>query len=161
MRRLPVLTTRFSRRMLALLLVSGAWGCALPRWPVAGVLTSPFGLRLRGWRPDLHEGVDIAAPEGTPVRALRGGTVTFAGVQGGYGNVVYIQHGGGVISVYGHLSRIAVTRGARVANGEVIGAVGRTGDASGAHLHLEVWRGRRAEDPVPLLGGFPPRGPAR
>jgi len=105
--------------------------------------------------------VDIAAPEGTAVRALRSGTVTFAGVQGGYGNVVYIQHGGSTISVYAHLSRIAVARGARVTNGQVIGAVGHTGDASGAHLHLEVWRSGRPEDPVPLLGGFPPHGPAR
>lgn len=124
------------------------------------MLTSPYGLRFRGWRPDLHEGVDIAAPEGTAVRALQGGTVTFAGVQGGYGNVVYVQHGG-TTSVYAHLSRIAVARGARVTSGQVIGAVGHTGNASGAHLHLEVWRGGRPEDPVPLLGGFPPRGPAR
>jgi len=146
-------------RALALGLLLGAAGCSLPRWPVAGVLTSPYGFRLRGWRPDLHEGVDIAAPEGTPVRAMRGGTVTFAGVQGGYGNVVYLQHGAGTISVYAHLSSIAVTRGARVTNGQVLGAVGRTGSATGAHLHLEVWRSGRSEDPVPLLGGFPPRPP--
>ena len=121
-------------------------------------MISPYGLRLRGWRPELHEGVDVVAPEGTPVRALKGGTVTFAGMQGGYGNVVYIRHGGSTISVYAHLSRIAVARGVRVAHGQLIGTVGRTGNATGAHLHLEVWRNGRSEDPVPLLGGFPPRG---
>jgi murein DD-endopeptidase MepM/ murein hydrolase activator NlpD len=145
--------------LLALALAAVTSACALPRWPVSGVLTSPYGLRFRGIRPDLHEGVDVAAPEGTPVRAVMGGTVRFAGEQGGYGNVVYLDHGGS-ITVYAHLRSIAVERGARVAHGQVIGEVGRTGSASGPHLHLEVWRNGRSEDPVGLLGGFPP-GQAR
>jgi len=126
---------------------------------VAGVLTSPYGLRFRGWRPELHEGVDVAAPAGTPVHALMAGTVVSAGSRSGYGNVVYIDHGGGTVSVYAHLASMAVTRGARVRLGETIGTVGATGDATGPHLHLEVWRNGRSEDPVPLLGG-PPRPPA-
>lgn len=148
---------RRTLRLLCLLLVLPLGACSLPRWPVAGTVTSPFGLRFRGWSPDLHPGVDIAAPEGTPVRALADGRVTFAARSGGYGNLVAIDHGGGTISRYAHLAEIRVARGERVQNGDVIGTVGRTGNATGAHLHLEVWRGGRAEDPVPLLGGFPPR----
>lgn len=141
---------------LAVLAVAAAIaGCALPRWPVAGTLTSPFGLRFRGWRPDLHEGVDVSAPAGTPVRAAMSGTVSFAGQQGGYGNVVYIQHGG-TTTIYAHLATITVARGERVAHAQVIGTVGRSGSATGYHLHFEVWRGGRPEDPVGLLGGFPP-----
>lgn len=141
---------------LAVLLLAGALGgCTLPRWPLeSGTMTSPFGLRFRGIRPDLHHGVDIAAPEGTPVRALDEGRVSFADYSGGFGNVVYIAHGGGTTSVYAHLAEIRVTRGQEVKNGDVIGTVGRTGSATGAHLHLEVWRGGRPEDPVPLLGGW-------
>jgi murein DD-endopeptidase MepM/ murein hydrolase activator NlpD len=86
-----------------------------------------------------------------------GGTVTFAGEQGGYGNVVYIQHGG-TTTVYAHLATISVARGGRAAHGQVIGTVGRSGSATGYHLHFEVWRGGRPEDPVALLGGFPPTG---
>lgn len=143
--------------LLALTTALSAGGCALPRWPVAGTVTSPFGLRFRGWSPDLHHGVDIAAPEGTPVRALKAGRVRFAGRQGGYGNVIYLDHGMGTTSVYAHLAAIRVTRGQQVRHGDVIGTVGRTGSATGAHLHLEVWQGGRPQDPVPLLGGFPPR----
>jgi murein DD-endopeptidase MepM/ murein hydrolase activator NlpD len=146
--------------LLTMALTATATACAMPRWPVAGVLTSPYGLRFRGLRPDLHEGVDIAAPEGTPVHAVMSGTVRFAGAHGGYGNVVYLDHGGST-TVYAHLRSIAVTRGARVGNGEVIGEVGRTGSATGPHLHLEVWRSGRSEDPVPLLGGFPARPASR
>lgn len=134
-----------------------AGGCALPRWPVAGTMTSPFGLRFRGWSPDLHPGVDIAAPQGTPVRSLKAGRVRFAGRQGGYGNVIYVDHGSGTTSVYAHLAEIRVARGQRVDLGEVIGTVGRTGNATGPHLHLEVWQHGRPQDPVPLLGGVPPR----
>ncbi|HSJ15171.1 MAG TPA: M23 family metallopeptidase [Longimicrobiales bacterium] len=139
---------------LALALVSS---CSLPRWPVSGTMTSPFGLRFRGWRPDVHEGVDISAPRGTPVRAMRAGEVLFAGRQGGYGLVVILAHGTNVRSLYAHLSRIDVAKGQRVRAGEGIGAVGQTGNATGPHLHFEVWRWGRPEDPVPLLGGMPPR----
>lgn len=146
------------RPLLLLLPVALALGaCALPRWPVDGVMTSPYGLRFRGWSPDLHPGVDIAAPEGTPVRALKRGRVHFAGRQGGYGNVIYLDHGGGTVSLYAHLAEIRVSAGQRVRHGEVIGTVGRSGNATGAHLHLEIWMHGRPQDPVPLLGGFPRR----
>jgi murein DD-endopeptidase MepM/ murein hydrolase activator NlpD len=144
-----------------LLLALLAAGCSIPRWPVEGTVTSPFGFRMRGWSPDLHHGVDIAAPEGTPVRAMRSGTVEHAGPWGGYGLAVVISHGGSVRTLYAHLSRLDVRVGERVRGGHGIGAVGRTGNATGPHLHFEVWRWGRPDDPVPLLGGFPPCGAGR
>ena len=131
--------------------------CSIPRWPVAGEMTSPYGLRLRGLAPDIHEGVDVAAPGGTPVLAMKSGRVEHAGAWGGYGLSIVIAHGTNVRTLYAHLSRIDVREGDRVSGGQQIGAVGSTGNATGPHLHFEVWRWGRAEDPVPLLGGFPPR----
>lgn len=132
-------------------------GCALPRWPVDAPLTSAFGLRFLGIRPDIHRGVDLAAPEGTPVRAMTHGVVRYAGIQTGYGNVVWLDHGSGVLTVYAHLSRVDVRTGARVRAGEVIALSGSSGDATAPHLHFEVWRWGRQVDPVPLLGGRPSR----
>lgn len=142
-------------RRAALLLAVAAAGCAIPRWPVDGPMTSPFGVRWRGFLPELHRGVDIAVPTGTPVRAMAGGRVRFAGVQGSYGNVVWLDHGGAVLTVYAHLSAIQVTAGQSVGPGDVVGLSGATGNAAGPHLHFEVWRWDRQVDPVPLLGRFP------
>lgn len=139
---------------LGLALAAGA--CAIPRWPVDGTLTSDYGVRFRGVRPGFHHGVDIAVPEGTPVHAMRGGTVHFAGVLGGYGNVVILRHGPGLSSVYAHLSRIGVSRGDVVRGRAVIGLSGRSGNATGPHLHFEIVRHGHSDDPVRLLGG-PPR----
>jgi murein DD-endopeptidase MepM/ murein hydrolase activator NlpD len=139
---------------LSVLLVA----CSMPRWPVEGPLVSPFGLRFQGLRPDLHRGVDISVPDGTEVRTMARGRVRFAGVMGGYGNVVWVDHRGAVISVYAHLSSVMVRTGEEVRGGEVIGLSGRSGNAQGPHLHFEVWRHGREVDPVPLLGGLPGRG---
>lgn len=141
--------------LLALSLALSTGGCGLPRWPVEGPLTSPFGLRFRGLLPDLHRGVDIQVPVGTEVHALSRGRVRYAGRMAGYGLVVWLDHPGDIMSVYGHLSSIRVRAGEEVGGGEVIGLSGRTGEASGPHLHFEVWRHGREVDPVPLLGGFP------
>lgn len=84
-----------------------------------------------------HMGVDYAAPTGTPVRTIGDGTVEFAGVQRGYGNVIYIRHRNNQVTVYAHLSRIGVRQGQRVGQGDFIGAVGTTGASTGPHLHLE------------------------
>ncbi|MEX0908057.1 MAG: M23 family metallopeptidase [Gemmatimonadota bacterium] len=132
-------------------------GCSIPRWPVDGVVTSPYGLRMRGWSPDIHEGVDVAASSGTPVRAMKSGHVEHAGAWGGYGLSVLLTHGSNVRTLYAHLSRIDVREGESVSGQQVIGAVGQTGNATGPHLHFEVWRWERAEDPVPLLGSRPSR----
>jgi murein DD-endopeptidase MepM/ murein hydrolase activator NlpD len=129
--------------------------CAIPRWPVEGTLTSDYGLRFRGLRPGWHHGVDIAVPSGTPIHAMRNGTVVFAGVMSGYGNVVVIRHSRHLSTVYGHLSRIEVSRGDRVTGRQVVGLAGSSGNATGAHLHFEVVRSGRSEDPVRLLGGPP------
>jgi len=116
---------------------------AFLRSPVAFTrVTSGFSLArlhpfLQTWRA--HKGVDFAAPTGTPVRAAGSGRVIVAGIQGGYGNVVMLQHGGSYSTVYAHLSRFAagIKPGVRVDQGEVIGYVGQTGWATGPHLHYE------------------------
>jgi murein DD-endopeptidase MepM/ murein hydrolase activator NlpD len=142
-------------RILILALLLGSTGCSLPHWPVHGPLLSPFGLRARGFSLDLHRGVDIDVPDGTPVRAMTGGQVRFAGTMRGYGLVVWLDHRGSIMTVYAHLSALEVREGETVRNGQILGLSGHSGDVTGPHLHFEVWRHGREVDPVPLLGGFP------
>ena len=118
-------------------------------------MTSPWGLRLLGWRPDFHHGVDIYVPTGTPVHAMKSGQVAVAGSQAGYGNVVVLSHGS-TQTIYAHLSEIQVKTGESVKGGQVIGLSGASGNATGPHLHFEIIRDGRSEDPVLLLGGPPP-----
>lgn len=142
----------------ALLIACGAFtlaGCHLPRWPVAAPLTSGFGMRFMGWRPDIHHGVDLDVPTGTAVAAMANGTVRFAGVMSGFGNVIWIDHAGGIMSIYAHLSRIDVGAGQSVRAGDRIGASGATGSVTAPHLHFEVWRWGRPVDPIAVLGGKP------
>lgn len=139
----------------AALLVLGLAGCALPRWPVEAPITSAYGLRFSGIVPGSHRGVDLNVPHGTPVMAMSDGHVRYAGNMSGYGNVVWLDHGGSVLTVYAHLSEIRVTVGTRVRGGSVIARSGASGDVTGPHLHFEVWRWGRPVDPVPLLGGRP------
>ena len=110
--------------------------------PTIGRLASSFGLRrhpILGYMR-MHKGMDIAAPHGTPIRAAIDGIVAFAGRSGGYGNFVKLSHAGGLATGYGHMSRISVRPGSRVARGQVIGFVGSTGMSTGPHLHWELWR---------------------
>ncbi|MDE2275155.1 MAG: M23 family metallopeptidase [Burkholderiales bacterium] len=113
-------------------------------------ITSGFAMRfhpiLKAWRK--HEGIDYAAPIGTPVRAVGDGQVEFAGQQNGYGNVVILRHSNNRSTLYAHLSRIDVHRGERVEQGERIGAVGMTGWATGPHLHFEFRIGATHVDPL-------------
>jgi murein DD-endopeptidase MepM/ murein hydrolase activator NlpD len=113
-------------------------------------ISSGFAMRLhpihRTWRR--HLGVDYAAPTGTTVRTVGDGTVSFAGWQNGYGNVVQVQHGGDRLTLYAHLSRIDVRRGQRVEQGDRIGAVGMTGWATGPHLHFEFRVRGQHQDPL-------------
>lgn len=149
---------RWGRRLapgLFAILVLGLPGCSIPRWPVQGPLSSDFGVRFRGLLPGLHRGVDITVPLGTEVRAMAPARVRFAGTMAGYGSVVWLDHGGSVLSVYAHLSEIHVRTGQAVAGRQVIGLSGMSGNATGPHLHFEIWRWGREEDPVMLLGGFP------
>ncbi len=108
-----------------------------------------------GWRPDLHRGVDLDVPTGTQVTAMAGGRVRFAGVQRGFGNVVWLDHAAGFATAYAHLSRVDVSQGDRVRTGQLLGLSGATGNASAPHLHFEVWRWGRPVDPIPVLGGKP------
>ncbi len=120
-------------------------------WPVLGALTSPYGWRrhpIQGGG-QLHTGIDIASRTGTPVRAARDGAVLYAGWWGGYGKVVILDHGGGISTLYGHLSATLVVPGQRVRRGQVIGRVGSTGYSTGPHLHFEV---RVAGKPVNPIG---------
>ena len=142
--------------MAGLLALFTVVGCTIPRWPVDGTLTSAFGLRWVGLLPDVHRGVDIEVPSGTEVRTMAPGSVRYAGPMVGYGSVVWMDHGGGVLTVYAHLSEMRVRTGDVVEGHEVVGLSGATGEASGPHLHFELWRWGREQDPVPLLGG-PPR----
>lgn len=115
--------------------------------PVRGPISSGFGAPRSFWRPRSHTGVDIATRPGTPVRAPMGGTVAYAGWRGGYGRTIIIDHGGEVHTLYGHLSRIEVSRGQRIAPHAVIGLTGATGHASGPHLHYEILARGRPIDP--------------
>jgi murein DD-endopeptidase MepM/ murein hydrolase activator NlpD len=115
-------------------------------WPVNGVVTSGFGWR---WGR-MHEGIDIAAPTGTPIRAAAGGSIIYAGYMGGYGNIVVIDHGNGLSTAYAHQSAIYIGGGS-VSQGTVIGAVGSTGHSTGPHLHFEVRVNGSAVDPMGYL----------
>ena len=120
--------------------------------PVQGTLTSPFGPRhhpiLKTVR--LHAGVDWAAPTGTPIVAALAGTLNYVGDGGGYGQVIYIDHPGGLQSRYAHMSRYAdgMRAGVEVAAGQVIGYVGTTGRSTGPHLHFEIRQGGEPVDPL-------------
>jgi murein DD-endopeptidase MepM/ murein hydrolase activator NlpD len=116
-------------------------------WPISGTFTSPFGQR---WGR-LHAGIDLAAPEGTPIRAADSGTVVLAGWTGGYGNYTCIAHGGSLSTCYAHQSRYGTSVGARVSKGQVIGYVGNTGHSFGAHLHFETRVNGTPVDPMGYL----------
>ncbi len=115
-------------------------------------VTSGFKMRfhpiLQTWRA--HLGVDYAAPTGTPVRAVGDGVVEFAGVQGGFGNVVFLKHRNNHTTVYAHLSRISVRKGQSVSQGQNLGAVGSTGWATGPHLHFEFRVNGQHQDPMTI-----------
>lgn len=116
-------------------------------WPTGGVVTSPFGPR---WGR-LHRGIDINAPTGTPVVAAKGGTVVFAGENGGFGLNAIIDHGGGFATVYAHLSSLSVVNGQSIGQGAGVGLSGCSGSCTGAHLHFETRVNGEAQDPMLYL----------
>ena len=122
-------------------------------WPVAGWLSSSYGNRTDPFTndKDFHPGLDISADYGVPVLATGDATVSGAGPNGAYGNMVMLDHGFGIVTKYGHLSRIAVINEQRVKRGDVIGYVGSTGRSTGSHLHYEVWMNGRLTNPMTLL----------
>ena len=117
-----------------------AGGTGQLAWPVNGEITSPFGWRVHPiWGTQIfHAGLDIGADYGDPVHAADSGTVVFAGWMGGYGNAVMIDHGGGMVTLYGHNSSITVGEGEQVSKGQTIALAGSTGNSTGPHCHFEV-----------------------
>ena len=122
-------------------------------WPCAGTVVSPFGYRIHpilGYRK-LHTGIDIAAAYGVPIHSSAAGTVIYASWMGGYGNVIIVDHGDGLSTLYAHQSSLAVGNGAHVARGQTIGYVGSTGFSTGPHLHYEVRVNGNPVDPMGYL----------
>lgn len=122
-------------------------------WPVTGLISSPFG-----WRRDpitgqhaYHDGLDISADPGRPVQAAASGVVAKTLQYGGLGRAVYVSHGFGVTTIYGHLSRVLVRPGQKVERGDLVGLVGNTGRATGYHLHYEIQQDGRPVNPMPYL----------
>lgn len=116
-------------------------------WPNRGAITSRF--EFRGGRH--HHGIDLAAPIGAPIFASLDGTVQFVGGRGSYGLLVILNHGNGLTTWYGHASRLLVTTGRRVSRGQVIAAVGTTGQVTGPNLHFEVRQDDIPQDPMAFL----------
>jgi murein DD-endopeptidase MepM/ murein hydrolase activator NlpD len=119
------------------------------QWPVRGVVTSPYGPR---WGT-FHRGIDIGVGQGTPIGAAANGTIFFSGQMDGYGNVILIDHGNGIVTLYAHQSQLMATKGQYVTRGTTIGLVGSTGHSTGPHLHFEVRIGSSgmAVDPMGYL----------
>lgn len=153
--------SRFAQ-VVALVAISGTIACATGRrpadraavphgWPCprdVAVITSDFGAERGRAR---HEGIDLSAPAGTRVVATAGGVVRTAERRGDFGRVVVIDHGDGWRTRYAHLKRIKVKKGKRVTRGEVVGTVGKSGNATGNHLHYEISHHGVAVDPRPYL----------
>jgi murein DD-endopeptidase MepM/ murein hydrolase activator NlpD len=122
-------------------------------WPAVGKISSVFGMREHpryGGRK-LHTGIDITMPKGTPLHATADGVVSFADRNGGNGNIVVIEHGHGLTTVYAHNSKNSVKAGQAVKRGEVIALSGSTGVSTGPHVHYEVWRDGQSINPAPFL----------
>jgi murein DD-endopeptidase MepM/ murein hydrolase activator NlpD len=126
----------------------------------AGVISSAYGQRFDpiDGQPRFHRGVDIAAPAGTPINSVAAGRVVFSGVAPGYGNLVEIDHGGGWVTRYAHNAKNLVSTGDVVQVGQRVATVGRTGRATGDHVHFEVQRHGRAVDPKEFLDAVPKGG---
>jgi murein DD-endopeptidase MepM/ murein hydrolase activator NlpD len=124
-------------------------------WPIHGWLSAGFGMRpdpFTGER-DFHPGLDISADKGTPILATADGVVDLAAPSGDYGNLVIVNHGYGLTTRYGHLSKFAVWVGKVVKRGDVLGYVGATGRATGPHLHYEILANGKLMNPLQLLAG--------
>lgn len=120
-------------------------------WPMCAPTTSEYGPR---WGR-MHRGIDLGAGSGTPIGAVKGGTVIFANWQGGYGRLLLIDHGDGVVTAYAHMSSFRVGAGQSVQRGQTVGTVGSSGNSTGPHLHLEFRVNGRAVNPRQYLAGGP------
>ncbi|HEX4803843.1 MAG TPA: M23 family metallopeptidase [Myxococcaceae bacterium] len=120
-------------------------------WPLRGVLYARFGRHGR----EVHDGIDLAAPVGTPVKTAGPGTVVYAGEQRGYGLLAIVEHPNGLTTLYAHNHDLRVKTGQQVRAGQVIASVGESGRTTGPHLHFEVRRAGVPVDPLPHLGPIP------
>lgn len=121
------------------------------RWPVKGRITGSFGAKINGAQND---GINLAVPEGTPIKAADDGVVAYAGNElKGYGNLVLIRHANGFVSAYANASELLVKRGDTIKRGQVIANAGQTGDVKSPQLHFEIRKGSTPVDPVKYLGG--------
>ena len=122
------------------------------QWPVRGVLYAKFGRKGK----EGHDGIDLAAPAGSPVKTAGAGTVLFAGDQRGYGLIVLVEHESALITLYAHNRDLRVKTGQKVREGQVVATVGDSGKTSGPHLHFEVRKEGVPADPLDFLGPVPP-----
>ena len=118
--------------------------------PISGHITSRYGAR-ESIRDHTHQGLDIAAPTGTKIKAAASGTISYSGEKGGYGNLIIINHGNGITTYYGHCSKLIAKVGEKVNAGDIIAEVGSTGNSTGPHLHLEIRRNGAYIDPTNYL----------
>ncbi len=126
-------------------------------WPLRGVLYARFGKKGR----EPHDGIDLAAPEGTSVKTAAAGTVLYAGEQKGYGLIAIVDHGDGFITLYAHNRDLRVKTGQKLRDAQVVATVGQSGSTSGPHLHFEIRQNGKPVDPLPLLGPPPSSASAR
>ena len=120
-------------------------------WPVRKRINSPYGMRVSSGRKEFHSGIDIGAPTGTNIVAAESGRVSYSGYMRGYGNVIILSHNEGYSTVYAHNSVNSVKKGQYVTKGNIIGKVGRTGNATGSHLHFEVRLNGKPVNPLAYL----------
>jgi murein DD-endopeptidase MepM/ murein hydrolase activator NlpD len=123
--------------------------------PVPGSISSTYGNRVNpiSGREEFHRGLDLSIPQGTPILATADGIVSFSGWNSGGGNVIVVEHGHGYSTYYAHNQRNAVQVGQRVKRGELIGYAGATGNATGSHVHYEIWKDDRAVNPKKFIQG--------
>lgn len=137
--------------------VEGPYSGGVMSWPVPGHtrISSPYGYRIHPVfkTKKLHTGIDIPAPTGTNVIAANDGTIIYSGTLGGYGKTIMIDHGGGIVTLYGHNSSLVVSEGAQVKRGDTIAKIGSTGISTGPHCHFEVRKNGSYVDPMPYLKG--------
>ncbi len=126
-------------------------GSGVLQWPLRGVLYARFGKKGK----EAHDGIDLAAPAGLPVKTAASGSVLFAGEQKGYGLIVIVEHDGGLITLYAHNRDLRVKTGQKVREGQVVATVGDSGRTSGPHLHFEVRKDGVPVDPLDYLGPVP------
>jgi len=121
------------------------------RWPVRGRVIAGYGARTSGKQND---GINVAVPEGTPVKAADDGVVTYAGSElKGYGNLVLIKHNNGFVTAYAHASELLVKRGDAIKRGQIIAKSGQTGEVQSPQLHFEIRKGSTPVDPTQILNG--------